>query len=578
MKILFAIQNLFVLSLALTLTGAFAEDSFRNEDVDGIDVPGHHDGLSSSSGLLMETKKPRLTKKPKRVKCTTNSDCNATSPAYCAAGRCLPMQSCRSNKDCNNPANQYPTVKCIGPLVCSEYKKCFRKCGPECKKNRIDFRAEKKCGVVPPCDIAKDICISTSVIAGCKNDYCDGCNALVFDEAGKHELCIGPIKGEVICESTQDCATDGSEYCSPGICTPSGQCKSTLDCYNPENIFATIACVGPLSCDTNGFCGRTCADSACTADTTTELSNQCSHVSCEDVTGGCRDEYTNCVDYPCDDDSGWCRSLVFNPSGEAICQEWVDVVCETTQDCAPDGSEYCSQGKCIPSGQCQSTVDCYNPENNFATIACVGPLSCDANGFCGRTCADSACPADGPDLSDQCSPVSCDAIKTACNDEVTNCVNYSCGDDGECQSLVFSPSGQAVCQTVEGGDNIIISESTCESSEDCSDSQYCQRGLCVDMGSCLSDVDCFNPENTFPVILCIGPIFCNTDTNRCGKTCGATDCPPNRPPVQCKGGAPCKTLQRSCPEKVSSCVNQNCGGCNALAFDRAGNQVCQVKL
>jgi len=160
------------------------------------------------------------------------------------------------------------------------------------------------------------------VIANCKNDYCDGCNALVFDEAGNHELCIGPIKADVFCESTKDCAKDRSEYCSQGICMPSGQCQNHVDCFNPENKYPVIECIGPLSCDENGFCGRTCADLACPVDAP-DLSDECSPVSCDGMKTACSDEFTNCVSYSCggDVDGGGCQSLVFNPSGQSICQD-----------------------------------------------------------------------------------------------------------------------------------------------------------------------------------------------------------------------------------------------------------------
>lgn len=65
----------------------------------------------------------------------------------------------------------------------------------------------------------------------------------------------------VVCESTQDCAVDESEDCSSqGTCQLDGQCKSTEDCFDPDNTFSTMDCVGPITCNRNdGACHKTCS-------------------------------------------------------------------------------------------------------------------------------------------------------------------------------------------------------------------------------------------------------------------------------------------------------------------------------
>ena len=98
--------------------------------------------------------------------------------------------------------------------------------------------------------------------------------------------------------------------------------------------------------------------------------------------------------------------------------------------------------------------------------------------------------------------------------------------------------------------------------------------MCVDMGHCLTDADCFNLDNQYAVILCIGPLSCNSD-NQCGVTCSDTNCPADKPQVECFT-SPCSVVESSCSEDVSSCVDNYCGGCNAFAFDKAGNQICQA--
>ena len=618
--------------------------------------------------------------------CSSDKDCDSTM--YCASGECLEMGACDTNIDCRNPSNMYAVIECTGPLLCFEDKRCGRECGPVCDDGTKP--TEQQCDVVP-CEIVDDICLSSGIVS-CQNDYCTGCNALVFDDAGYHELCVGPVKPaeSTPCNSTRDCALDGSEYCSRGTCTTSGQCSSDADCFNPNNVYATIACVGPLSCFDNGQCGRTCAESECPADIA-DISPECSSVSCDgmgppllcgeiascvDYTcGGCEsfvfdqagfpvvkkdalnnvttaacetssdcaasqycqqgvcaemgqcfshadcfnpenvyatifcvgplscfdngfcgitcdesscpanatDVSTECSSVPCDelDESmfanatttcvnytcGDCESFIFDPSGFAIYQLGISntTECVTSADC--DTAQYCQQGVCAEAGECSTDADCFNPENIFATIACVGPLSCSDDGQCGRTCSDSDCPSNAADISTECSILPCDSMAELCAEGYTSCVDYSCGD---CKSFAFDPSGSSVCQV----ESQASSTRTCESSSDCIDSQYCQQGICAEMGHCLSDADCFNMDNQYAVILCIGPLSCNSD-NQCGVTCSDSNCPADTPEVQCLV-SPCSVVESSCSDEVSSCVDNYCGDCIAYAFDKAGNRVCQA--
>ena len=190
--------------------------------------------------------------------CSSSMDCDSTM--YCAAGECLEMGSCETNMDCRNPLNLYLVEQHTGSLLCSEdSKRCRRERGPAFEDGSKP--SDHECDVVP-CDITDEICRWTDIVDTCQNDYANGCNALVFDQAGYHELCIGPLKRTEIkpCSLTGDCAMDGSEYCSRGTCMTSGQCSSDADCFNPENIYNTNECLGPLSCSDNGQCGRACSD------------------------------------------------------------------------------------------------------------------------------------------------------------------------------------------------------------------------------------------------------------------------------------------------------------------------------
>jgi len=217
--------------------------------------------------------------------------------------------------DCRNPFNFYDVDQGTGPVICLETsKRCGLECGPACEDGLKP--SNQQCDVVP-CDIIDEICHWTDVVDSCQNDYDNGCNALVFDEAGYHELCIGPFQPveATPCSSTRDCALDGSEYCSRGTCMTLGQCSSDADCFNPDNIYDTIDCVGPLSCSDNGLCRRTCADSDCPNDVT-EVSMECSTLSCDAKADSCIEDFTSCARFSCGD----CKSFAFNQSGFAVCQ------------------------------------------------------------------------------------------------------------------------------------------------------------------------------------------------------------------------------------------------------------------
>jgi hypothetical protein len=114
----------------------------------------------------------------------------------------------------------------------------------------------------------------------------------------------------------------------------------------------------------------------------------------------------------------------------------------------------------------------------------------------------------------------------------------------------------------------------CSSTKDCASdgSQYCAKGTCLATGKCTTHADCFNPENLYAVILCVGPISCTA--GQCGKTCSSSDCPSGTPPVQCVV-SPCQNVATTCSVAVSNCVDYYCGACKFFAFDKAGYEVCK---
>ena len=127
--------------------------------------------------------------------CSSSDDCD--SGKYCAKGQCLNMGSCETNWDCRNPENLYPIIECTGPIECNAEKQCGRICGPSCRDGTFGFNCP-----TPACSIAESLCSSN--FTSCQNDNCGGCNALVFDDLGNHELCVDP-SSPPSCESSSDC-------------------------------------------------------------------------------------------------------------------------------------------------------------------------------------------------------------------------------------------------------------------------------------------------------------------------------------------------------------------------------------
>lgn len=210
MKSILLLATLLVPALAL---GDGAERPGLSQSVTSSSIEDHHQ-LRQSSGAswmngeqwtedsqrTLQQKKQNKPKKPNKyvpIICSSNNDCDVNS--YCAAGVCLIKGSCATNMDCRNPSNTYSTIKCTGPLFCMNDKKCRRVCGSMCDDGSMS--TEQFCPHIP-CEDAEFICVSTvGKIASCQNVYCSscqgdkcgGCNALVFDASGKHELCFSPI-------------------------------------------------------------------------------------------------------------------------------------------------------------------------------------------------------------------------------------------------------------------------------------------------------------------------------------------------------------------------------------------------
>lgn len=376
-------------------------------------------------------------------RCVSNRDC--AEDTYCAAGQCLQMGSCETEWDCRNPNNIYPVVECTGPLVCNkEIKQCGRECGPTCSNGSF----EEKC-LVDPCASTAGVC-NMKNFTSCSNDYCGGCNALLFNEVGTHELCAIPKLENVdqarTCTSSVDCGE--SEYCSEGTCKDFGQCSSDADCFNPDNVYGGMKCVGPISCDMKQKrCSRTCDATNCPAD---KPPVECLKSICEDIEDSCESEVANCVDYSCGD----CGAFAFDAAGYQVCKEvgpknnptspsdvgHGDVTCTSAKDCAED--EYCAAGECLPDGQCNTDLDCMNPTNSYPVVLCVGVLGCYGDGICGIKCGAASCPAGATPA--KCLTAPCDS-PPSCEETWEYCINDYC--NGECGVILLDAAGNEVTCT-----------------------------------------------------------------------------------------------------------------------------------
>ena len=113
-------------------------------------------------------------------------------------------------------------------------------------------------------------------------------------------------------------------------------------------------------------------------------------------------------------------------------------------------------------------------------------------------------------------------------------------------------------------------QSLCLSDNDCDMGLYCNRGLCRVGGYCENTIDCQNPSNFYSVNECVGFLYCSS-TNECLVECAGSMCE-NSNRFDCTDSPPCEISE--CSDDYVSCVNDDCGGCNAHYFSASGEVVC----
>jgi len=226
--------------------------------------------------------------------------------------------------------------------------------------------------------------------------------------------------------------------------------------------------------------------------------------------------------------------------------------------------QYCDGKSCVDHSKCLEDEDCLNKSNYWSQDDCIGPITCEISryakggpGYCSKSC-DEFCETDR-----QCGD------QQYCGDgEYGVCLDHTtCRGDGHCldPSNDWVPPkciGPIVCQDGSCTRNC----SVCATDEECGEEQYCGANVCRDYSKCQQDVDCHNPSNMWGQIECIG--FNKCEDGVCRRTCGYP-CEGKIEAVKCFA-SPCETTE--CDGK--SCVDDYCGGCNAIVFDWAGNEVC----
>jgi hypothetical protein len=339
--------------------------------------------------------------------CEKDEDCSGVQ--YCATGECLDHSMCKIDVDCFNPSNSYFSIFCVGYTEC-QGDACSTVCdetgtGAQCK----DGSKFESC-LVAPCSVDK---CSTGV--SCVDDYCGGCNAIHFDVAGT-QVCMGddelPIATDIptTCQRDEDCSPTQAErlsttsYCAQGICLEHVSCTTDLDCFNPSNVYLSIACAGITGCR-GGACSTLCDETAvqCKDGSTFEncLVAPCSVDKC--------DNGVSCVNDYC----GGCNAIHFDLAGNQACNgnipsaeflptiiEDIPTVADTTPEICQgiegcDNDQYCASGTCLDFSTCQMDLDCLNPDNEFTEDDCEGSVECEV-GQCIKIC-DSDDPVDTTD-------------------------------------------------------------------------------------------------------------------------------------------------------------------------------------
>lgn len=108
----------------------------------------------------------------------------------------------------------------------------------------------------------------------------------------------------------------------------------------------------------------------------------------------------------------------------------------------------------------------------------------------------------------------------------------------------------------------------CIGNDECSESQYCASGKCLDFSFCNVVADCYNPANKFDTVACVGPVSCDSE-GTCSKDCSlALD------EVSCYTPICDDDTEATGCDEATVCIQDRCANGDPIFMDVAGNVVC----
>ena len=239
---------------------------------------------------------------------------------------------------------------------------------------------------------------------------------------------------------------------------------------------------------------------------------------------------------------------------------------KNVRKCNREGNEGNKCGRC--EGDCQSDDDC---EDELVCYQVTGRHN--RGDFCATI---PGCVGEDLSKTDWC-------IRPQDMPKVNTCdiepISKDSGDDGADDEGDDSGDTHGSSEDDEDEDDPEVSLLNCDSDMDCDLQYYCSKGYCMETGTCTTNEDCFNPSNIYPIIACVGPIYCNKEISMCSRDCTGFDCLDGSSFFNCLV-APCEVVDVQCTldeeSTVVSCANDYCGGCNSIKFDASGNVVCKT--
>ena len=291
------------------------------------------------------------------------------------------------------------------------------------------------------------------------------------------------------CASQTECFAGDRLSCNDGRCLVQ-TCRETSGC--PDGSACVDGACGPAQCIESADCddGERCWEGAC-RDDLCESAQSCG-------------------------DGEVCRG------GPPLCQTPPET-CETDRDCLAGFACDRRTTTCVPP--CQTSSDCDGTDvcrRGFCSVPCISSNDCITGDLCfagnciESNCADTSCVGEVNPLTCQCvecfNDSQCESDK-ACNDSgiCTGCSERR-ETSAECDALgLFFQSGCcAQCLTdLHCPGRLVCSAGVCSEppsvdcvrDSDCENSQSCDGGLCVRLGSnasCTQQTDCVDQEACYP--------------------------------------------------------------------------------